>query len=740
MTVERSAGDTAVAYDPECGSLTVSGDGATLASGSVRVAVGGVEVPATAETTVREDGDVVRVTHEQALATTVTLAPADGAVDVTVAVENGTEDPVGLDALSPLRDATTPFDRDDRVFEHGYQSWTPTATRTLGDAFPAEPAHNRPQMLDLDAAFLDADAPEDARTSHYLTALAGDPGSLALAFLEHDAYLSRFDVEPGDETDLTAVCPGDGVGLAPGETRRSATLRVDATRSVPDALAASASAVGDRMNALVPERSPTGWCTWYHYFTGVTADDVRENLDALEDWSVPVDVVQLDDGYETAFGDWRTLADGFEDMRALRDDVADAGYRPGLWLAPFYVQADSDLADEHPEWLVVDAEGDPVDAGERHGPMYGLDTTHPDALDWLADTFETVVDDWGFSYLKLDFLYAAALPGERHEDVTRAEAYRRGLSTIREAVGDDAFVLGCGAPQFPSVGLVDAMRVGPDTAPHWRDPDGLASQPAHENAVRNVLNRQFLHRRLWANDPDCQLVRETTDLSDAERRAFAAVVALSGGANVFSDALEEIGAGGRSLLERTLPPVETGRVEGVGRREFPDRMVTERASDDALALAAFNWTDEPRAVTVDPAESLVADAEGVADSGDAGVRCWDALAGELVDAPVERDLQPHDVAVLHCAPARSRPHLVGARHLANAADQVVDATWDEDAGTLTVDLDAGRAMELVAAVPDGWTLADDGDAPATSPETVGTTRFLAEPGRTTVAFERRDPA
>jgi len=33
----------------------------------------------------------------------------------------------------------------------------------------------------------------------------------------------------------------------------------------------------------------------------------------------------------------------------------------------------------------------------------------------------------GFTYLKLDFLFAAALPGERYDaEATRIEAYRRG--------------------------------------------------------------------------------------------------------------------------------------------------------------------------------------------------------------------------------------------------------------------------------------------------------------------------
>ncbi len=716
MTPELSSGATTVRYDPDTAQLTVENDGDTLATGTVRVAVDDRHLPSERGTaTVIDNGVGVRVTHEGPLETTVRVESADDAVDVTVAVTNDTDRPVSLRELAPLADAVTPFEDADRLFEHGYQSWTPTATLPLGETFPDEPPHNRPQMLDLAA-------PDDGRTSHYLTALSGDPGNLTMAFLDHDAYLSRFDVTVADRTRVSAVCAGDGVTIPPGGTRRSSTLRIDATRPVEDALETATDAVADRMDARVPADAPTGWCSWYHYFTDVTADAVRTNVRALQEWDVPVDVVQVDDGYETAFGDWRSLDQGFSDMNQLRADIEAADYRPGLWLAPFYVQGDSDLAADHPEWLVTDADGEPVDAGERHGEMYGLDTTHPEARAWLEDTFETIVDDWGFSYLKLDFLYAAALPGERHDDVTRAEAYRRGMKTIRAAVGDDPFMLGCGAPAFPSVGIVDAMRVGPDTAPYWRKPDESASQPAHENAIRNVLNRQFCHRRLWVNDPDCQLVRETTQLTEAERRAFATVVALTGGANVFSDAIEEIDSAGRELLERTLPPVTDGRVEGVGCREFPDRIVTERAADGAVATAAFNWTDGERTVTVTPADRF-----------DGPVRAWDPFVEQLVEGTVERSLKPHDAALFHCAPARDRPHLVGSRHLANAAEQVRDVDWTEteDGGTLTVDLDAPRAMELVVAVPERWTGPNGSEADDVTP-----VRIAAEPGVTSISFEQ----
>jgi alpha-galactosidase len=744
MIVERTAGETTVTYESGTARLTVADGDGRLLEGDVRVAVSDEYAPGDARTrgddnlttiapgTATEDGDAISVTHDDAFETTVTLAPADGAVDVTVSVTNGRDVPVELGDLAPIAGGTSAFGPEDRVFEHGYQSWTATGTLDLGERYPTEPPYNRPQMLDLAA-------PLEARASHYVTALTGDPGGVTLGFLDHEAYLSRFELATDDRTRLAAVCPGDGVALDPGETRTTAPLRIDATRPVADGLRAIADAVADCMDARVPDSAPTGWCTWYHYYTGVTADDVRENLAAIEEWDVPVEVVQIDDGYETAFGDWRTLADGFDDMRALREDVADAGHRPGLWLAPFYAQADSDLVDAHPDWFVTDENGVPVDAGERHGSMYALDTTHPDALAWLEDTFETVVEDWGFSYLKLDFLYCAAMPGQRYADVTRGEAYRRGLETIRDAVGDDVFVLGCGAPTFPSVGAVDAMRVGPDTASFWRDPDDPLSQPAHENAVRNVLNRQFCHRRLWVTDPDCQLVRETTDLTDAERRAFAAVVALSGGSNVFSDAISEIDDTGRTLLERTLPPVENGSVEGLARREIPDRLRVERPADGTGAVAAFNWGDDSATVTVDPREYVESSDEG--DDSVDRVRCWDAFAGELLepDGPVQRDVGGHGVAVLQCAPARSHPHLVGARHLANAASQVTAVDWTTDGarGTLTVTVEAPRPMDLIVAVPDGWqtgtesTADGDGD-----PSTLEPVRVTAEPGTTTVEFQR----
>ncbi|WP_276273191.1 glycoside hydrolase family 36 protein [Haloarcula litorea] len=711
--VTVTAGGTTVQFDPGSVRLSIAEtdapDDDALLSGRVTATLGDRSFPVPdAGWTVERDGSGATISYDDDAATRLVLTAADEAVGIRLHLRNDTGDPAALERLCPLDADGVAFDADARIYRHGYQSWTPTGALPVDETFPAEPPENVPMMTDLSA-------PD--RTSHGLVGLADGDRALTLGFLDHGSYVARFDDAVGDDgiERLTAVCPGDGVTVESGESAAAATLRVDASRPVDAGVAALADGVAERMGARAGEWTPTGWCSWYHYFTDVTADDMREAVADVAAWDPPIDVVQLDDGYQVAFGDWRTLAEGFDEMPALTDDIEGAGYTPGLWLAPFFVQADAALVDDHPEWFVTDADGAFVSAGERHGEMYGLDCTHPGVEAWLTDTFETIVDDWGFDYLKLDFLYAGALPGQRHDDVTRAEAYQRGLKTIRQAVGRDTFLLGCGAPQAQSVGLVDAMRVGPDTAPHWRDPDGIASEPAHENALRNVLNRQFAHDRWWVNDPDCQLLRPGTDLTDAERRTLAAVVALTGGSNVLSDRVAAIDEPGRTLFERSLPPVDGGTVEGVGDRTFPERVECERPADGGRAVALVNWADEPRTRSL----SLAADERG-----------WDAWDGEPIPAggTAEREVPTHGCLLAHVAPARARPHLLGTAHLAGLGDRVERVAWDDDADELTVAVDAERPQEVVVALPDGWTHADADGAVETLRTTVD--------GTATVAFDR----
>jgi alpha-galactosidase len=707
---DAAAGDVRVEVDPGERRVDVADGHGTLLAGEFLVVADGRTLPPEAHEPVtdsRGEGVVYGPTGDVPLETTVVVEPAvrgddhpPGAVDLRVTVENVGEAPVVIERVQPLASDDLPaFGPGSAVFEQGYQSWSPTGARAPGERFPAEPPGQRPMMVD-------PAAPEGPRTSHFATALSAGDRGLALGFLDHERFLPQFHlVDHGEDDDhadhtagvdhLGAVVPGEDVTVAPGARLELPTLRVVAG-DVRDGLASIADAVAERMDARVPERPPTGWCSWYQYDTDVTADDVRENLAAVVDLDLPLATVQVDDGYQRAFGDWRTLTEGFADLPALSGEIRDRRREAGIWLAPFLAEADAEVVTANPDWVLT-RDGDPVDAGRRHGQMVALDPTHPGVEAWLRDTVGTVVDDWGFDYLKLDFLYAAAMPGDRHEDVTRATAYRRGLRTIRETAGADAVLLGCGAPLAPSVGLVDAMRVGPDVGPTW-DEGGAASQPGMENAVRNSLTRQWLHRRWWVNDPDCQLLRSGTHLTDAERRSFAAVVALSGGANVVSDRLRELDADAVDLLERTLPPVAGGRVEGVAGEQLPARLVCPRPADGGFAVAACNWADESREVTVDPADHGLEAAVG-----------WDPFAAECVDGRLERRLAPHDALVVHYAVPRDRPHVLGAvEHLAGGGSLLAQVDWEGDGTGGRLSLSTGEcSLRYVLAVPGGWRVTGD---------------------------------
>jgi alpha-galactosidase len=244
---------------------------------------------------------------------------------------------------------------------------------------------------------------------------------------------------------------------------------------------------------------------------------------------------------------------------------------------------------------------------------YALDCTRPEVIAWLEHVFRTVTGEWGYDYVKIDFVYAAAMDGIRSDpNVTRAQAYRRGLEAIRRATGE-RFVLGCGAPIGPSIGLINGMRIGPDVAPYWYPPIGggtgrrrtSLSFPSAVNGIRNTMTRYWTHNRLWLNDPDCLLLRESgTALTEEEVRTLATVIGMSGGMLLDSDDLTHLSPERRDMLARLLPLRGEAAVPLDLFEHDPPRVLWRA---DRRLLAVFNWDDEPADVSVglpSPAERL----------------------------------------------------------------------------------------------------------------------------------------
>jgi alpha-galactosidase len=341
---------------------------------------------------------------------------------------------------------------------------------------------------------------------------------------------------PGQVASIRVADRGDRLVVS-ADAAVTASEHADACRAL--------ASFGDELAALTgtgPLRVPPRvWCTWYRYFEDVTADDVAENLVAFDARELAVDVVQVDDGWSRGVGEWLEPAPGFPDVAGLVAQVRDSGRQPGVWVAPFVVGRDTDLARRHPGWLLGDA-------GHNWGQdLAGLDLTHPEVRDWLHAALGRLRDT-GFGYYKLDFLYAGALPGARFADATAVAAYRSGLELVRDAVGPDAYLLGCGAPIVPSVGLVDAMRVSSDTFHR-----GGEGSPRLRGRA-NVLARAWQQGRLWVNDPDCLIADARYPL----RERWAQTVRTFGGLRSCSDRVADLDEWGlrttrEYLLDRPAP-------------------------------------------------------------------------------------------------------------------------------------------------------------------------------------------
>ena len=320
----------------------------------------------------------------------------------------------------------------------------------------------------------------------------------------------------------------------------------------------------ERFGAGRAQSSPRVWCSWYSLYTGISEVRLLKILHDLGD--LPFDVFQVDDGWQVAIGDWEPNARFPNRMDGLAARIQSTGRKAGLWLAPLLLVPSSSLYREHPDWLLRDAHGRPVLAGFNWGePLYALDTTHPGALDWLRALMQKV-RGWGYDYVKLDFLYAGALPGQRHINMPRETAYRNGLKVLREALGE-AYFLTCGAPVLPSLGLCDGLRVGPDVAAYWtshRDDDLLlnTATPGARNAVRTTLQRLWL-KPLVQTDPDVAYFRtRLNDLTSEQKQLLqdlARIADFKATSDVPAWLTESERAGLREFLERRPAIRKTGR-------------------------------------------------------------------------------------------------------------------------------------------------------------------------------------
>ncbi|MBU4173463.1 MAG: alpha-galactosidase [Actinobacteria bacterium] len=625
-------------------------------------------------------------------------------------------EPPCIDSMAPLavppggvwpgRASNRPW----RFYRNGWQCWVPSGT--LGRNRPG--GYMFPLFLPrrLKAMIANPTTPVFSEKGRFASEWFGALGdldkgdSVAVGFVSVTRALSQVKVRLGrghEEAEIEAAARFEGKRPERGVEFMSEPLAVIPGDLSGENLEAYAGMVAREQGVGEVRGTPPGWCSWYQYFTGVTAEDVKGNLRLMSGRyrELGIEVVQVDDGYQEQVGDWLEANEKFPGgLEETAREISEGGKTPGIWVAPFTVTRRSRVFREKKEWLLKNRRGRPVLAGVNpswRGRFYGLDLSHPDVLQWLHDVFTTLAG-YGYRFIKLDFMATGLLAGERHDpSLTRAEAARRALRVIREAVGNETYLIAAGGPILLGAGILDAQRVGPDVAPRWstfwqpllRD----RSSPGLRNCLQNVFTRSFLSGRLFEGDPDCLLLRGSgTRLGKAERQTLASAAAVFGGSVMFSDDAGLWGPEDVEMAARVLPPVKARpRCPDLWQREAPMFLVSrlEDPGGEYHLAWILNWSGRRRDIRVRIPEL------GIGPGRYHACEFWNArYLGLVEDSFLLEGVPGHGSAVVRLTPEGDEPRLVGSNiHISQGAAELVGMR--RDAGGVSVKLETPIESDAV---------------------------------------------
>ncbi|MBR6289884.1 MAG: alpha-galactosidase [Clostridia bacterium] len=429
---------------------------------------------------------------------------------------------------------------------------------------------------------------------------------------------------------LEMVLDLENVPVAPGETLDAEYISVMRDVPVSDAFRRAGEMISARHPKKALAERPAGWCSWYCFGPKVTKDDVDRNTDFMSKNLPEMKYVQIDDGYQEFMGDWLYVSDKFGDLGSVLHKINENGCESAIWVAPFIAQAESRVYREHPEYFVQGEDGRPLSSGEftyegwRYGPWYMLDGTNPATQAHLTHVFSVMRNEMNIKYFKLDANVWGCFPNGRRyrEDATSVEAYREGMEAIFRGAGEDAVVLGCNAPMWPSVGSVNAMRISGDLA---RDIKTIRM------LQKEITLRGWMHNVFWVNDPDVfTLINQRgSDLGENEIRIHKSLMFMSGGMMLSGDDMTSYTA--ENVREAKLllsSPDKTPEADCF------DTTVSRLDGDGCEYVGIFNTSDTEKEFTVDARGATAAES------------VWGQAAPVLSGGFIRKTLGPRDADVL----------------------------------------------------------------------------------------------
>lgn len=179
-------------------------------------------------------------------------------------------------------------------------------------------------------------------------------------------------------------------------------------------------AQGMRLPSSPPDAFEPIWCAW-GYRRAFTPEQIYGALPIVK--KLGFRWVTLDDGWQTAEGDWfineAKFPRGDQDMKAMVDRIHAEGFKAQLWWAPMSVDPDTTLVEKHPEQLLLNQDGSRQKI--TYWNAFYLCPAFPAVRRDAASFVTKAVKEWGYDGFKLDGQYLNAVPpcynpAHRHKD------------------------------------------------------------------------------------------------------------------------------------------------------------------------------------------------------------------------------------------------------------------------------------------------------------------------------------
>lgn len=551
-----------------------------------------------------------------------------------------------------------------------------------------------------------------------------------------------------DNPQVECYCDFQDYELQPNRLISSETLRIASSYDFDDCMKGWASDVSAHYKPRFipkPALGALGSGAWTNGVThGIMYEElVRKNIKAiserLKSFGVEYYWVSIANLKDNLPGNW--LANNDKQipggLKALSDTLNQYGMKLGLWMAPFWIpDRNSDQAEKQANQILkLDGEkckerkswnhGMDILPIEKRADFYCRDGSNPDAQAYIREIFKAY-REIGVRYYMVDFLWAGAGglygPFKYNEyydktKVTGPEVYRELMKVVREATGEDTYLLVSTAPMLINVGLVDAVRTGPDIG------EGRAAKKGHDfypatyalgnwkmfkKACNNYAHAYHIHGKLFHAD-SFNVITIDKPIPLSEAQISVSMAALASSAMMLGDRIAELSDDRLKLLKKALPQNvgEAAVSIDLFECEYPEipgmyHLKVNRKWGSYSVIGLLNLNNDDRWFELDLRKLGYTEDCIIYDF-------WDEKFMGVFknDVCIKQCIQPHSIKVLRIAQYEERPQLLSTdMHVLQGAVEVLNVFWRNKELVISCKRPLGEKGVVSMLVPDRFVPSD----------------------------------